>query len=264
MDKSLTQAVAKLAEEVALYIKTEQKKFKTSSVEIKSLNSLVSYVDRTAEEKLVEGLTKLLPGIGFITEEGTAETIDSKAYWIIDPLDGTTNFIHGLPLFAVSIGLLEENELLSGVVHEVGYSESFTSWKGGGAYCNGERIRVSSCSSMASGLFATGFPYYDYGRMEAFMELLTDFFQGSRGLRRLGSAATDLAWVACGRFEGFFEYGLSAWDVSAGALLVKEAGGLLCDFEGNDNYLFGGSLISANNAVFEEFKKTIQNRMLKV
>ncbi len=263
MDKSLTEAVAKLAEEVGNYIKGEQKKFKSSSVEIKSLNSLVSYVDRTAEEKLVEGLAKLLPGVGFITEEGTVETLDSKAYWIIDPLDGTTNFIHGLPLFAVSIGLLQDKELLSGVVHEVGHSESFTAWKGGGAYCNGQRVQVSTCSSMANGLFATGFPYYDYGRMEAFMELLTDFFQGSRGLRRLGSAATDLAWVACGRFEGFFEYGLSAWDVSAGALLVKEAGGVICDFEGGDNYLFGGSLISANSAVFDEFKKTIQKRMVR-
>jgi len=263
MDKSLTEAVAKLAQEVGSYIKEEQKKFKKSSVETKSLNSLVSYVDRTAEEKLVEGLSTLLPGVGFITEEETTEKVDSKAYWVIDPLDGTTNFIHGLPLFAVSIGLLEGKEMLSGVVFEAGQSENFTAWKNGGAFCNGQKIEVSSCNSMADSLFATGFPYFDYGRMEEFQELLGDFFQGSRGLRRLGSAATDLAWLACGRFDGFFEYGLNAWDVAAGTLLVKEAGGQVCDFEGKNDYLFGGTLISANSAVFEEFKNCIQNRMLK-
>lgn len=260
--ESLSKNAAQLAKEVGHWISGEQRQFQKERVEVKDHNSLVSYVDKTAEEKLVEGLTKLLPEAGFITEEATIENNRKELSWVIDPLDGTTNFIHGLPVFSVSIGLLQKDELVSGIVYESGQDELFNSWKGGGAWCNEERIQVSSAENMADSLFATGFPYYDYGRMDEFVELLKDFFTGSRGLRRLGSAATDLAWVACGRFEGFFEYGLSPWDVAGGSLLVKEAGGYVCDFNGGEDFLFGKTIISSNEAVFEEFKAAIQKRMI--
>lgn len=257
----LCREVGALAQQTGRWILNEQKSFQPELEEEKDHNSLVSYVDKTAEEKLVEGLSQLLPEAGFITEEATIINERKALSWVIDPLDGTTNFIHGLPLFAVSIGLLDGDDLIAGVVYEAGQNELFTSWKGGGAWCNNERIAVSNRKTVKEGLFATGFPYYDYGRMQAFQALLSDFFVGSRGLRRLGSAATDLAWVACGRFEGFFEYGLSPWDVAGGALLVQEAGGQVCDFEGGTDYLFGKTIISANADVFEEFQSMIQNRM---
>lgn len=260
----LTREIGALAEKTGLWIQKEQRSFQPELEEEKDHNSLVSYVDKKAEEQLVEGLSKLLPDAGFITEEATVLNERKALSWVIDPLDGTTNFIHGLSLFAVSIGLLDGDDLIAGVVYEAGQKELFSSWKGGGAWCNDERIAVSKRKTVKEGLFATGFPYYDYGRMQAFQALLSDFFVGSRGLRRLGSAATDLAWVACGRFEGFFEYGLSAWDVAGGALLVQEAGGSVCDFEGGDDFLFGKTIISANEHVFEEFRSIIQNRMSPV
>lgn len=259
--EKLTNSVRQLAKEVGKWIRSEQLNFQQDRVEVKDHNSLVSYVDKKAESKLVEGLSKLLPEAGFITEEDTVTNDEKEWSWIIDPLDGTTNFIHGLPIFAVSIGLMYENEIVSGVVYECGYDECFSAWKGGGAWCNGKRIQVSTKSKVEDSLFATGFPYYDFGRMKAFQELLEDFFTSSRGLRRLGSAATDLAWVACGRFEGFFEYGLSPWDVAGGAIIVKEAGGSICDFKGEDDYVFGQTIISAADGVFEEFRDMIKKRM---
>ena len=259
--RTLTKEAAGIAVRVGRWMAEEQKRFKSERVQVKDHNSLVSYVDKQAETQLVDFLGQLLPDAGFITEEDTVTNERKSLSWIIDPLDGTTNFIHGMPIFAVSIGLLYEDELVSGVVYECGQQECFTASKGGGAFCNGQAISVSATNHMSKGLFATGFPYYDYGRLDAFQELLTDFFQNTRGLRRLGSAATDLAWVACGRFDGFFEYGLSPWDVAGGALLVQEAGGKLCDFDGGDDYLFGKTIISANGLVFDEFRNSVQQRM---
>jgi myo-inositol-1(or 4)-monophosphatase len=257
----LMAEVAELARSTGRWIASEQLRFTENRVEIKELNSLVSDVDRTAERMLVERLSALLPEAGFITEEATVENERKDWSWVIDPLDGTTNFIHGLPIYAVSIGLLKGDEVVLGVVYECGRDECFTALRGGGAFCNGEPIRVSGKSTLAESLFATGFPYRDYGRMEGFMALLTDFFKGSRGLRRLGSAATDLAWVACGRFDGFFEYGLSPWDVAAGCLIVEEAGGRVSEFDGGGNYLFGESLVAAGDLLFDAFRETVGRRM---
>ncbi len=259
--KNLTIEVQKLAQEAGTFIREEQKQFKSHQVEIKGFNSLVSYVDKQTEQFLVEGLSKLLPEAGFITEEETVENERKALSWVIDPLDGTTNFIHGLPIFSVSIGLLHQDDLLLGSVYESSQNESFYAWKNGGAFCNGEPIKVSESQNINECLFATGFPYYDYGRMEAFKLLLSDFFEGTRGLRRLGSAATDLAWVACGRFDGFFEYGLSPWDVAGGSIIVTEAGGRVSDFRGKSDFIFGKTLISSNKKVYESFLKFIRNRM---
>ncbi|MBI1316846.1 inositol monophosphatase [bacterium] len=261
LDQILSQT-ADLARITGQWIASEQQRFSEQRVETKELNSLVSDVDRTAERRLVEGLSELLPEAGFITEEETVRNERKPWSWVIDPLDGTTNFIHGLPIYAVSIGLLHGDQIVLGVVYECGRDECFTALRGGGAFCNGQPIRVSGKATLADSLFATGFPYRDYGRMDAFVALLTDFFQGSRGLRRLGSAATDLAWVACGRFDGFFEYGLSPWDVAAGSLLVEEAGGQVREFDGGLDFLFGQTLIASGTELFEVFRATVQQRMV--
>jgi myo-inositol-1(or 4)-monophosphatase len=215
-------------------------------------------VDKSSEKMIVEGLAGLLPGSGFIAEEGTSSLKGEHYNWIIDPLDGTTNFIHGIPCYAISIALMRDEELVLGVIYEINLDECFYSWEGGKAYLNGGEIRVSETAKLADSLLATGFPYYDYGRMDEYLELFKHFMQNTHGLRRLGSAATDLAYVACGRFEGFYEYGLQSWDVAAGAFLVKQAGGKVSDFSGKNNFIFGKELVAGNSACFPEFLHAVQ------
>ena len=259
--KELSIQIGDLARSTGRWIAEEQSDFNSERVEIKDHNSLVSYVDKRAEEQLVEGLSQLLPEAGFITEEATVTNERKELSWVVDPLDGTTNFIHGIPLYAVSIGLLQEDELVCGVVYECGRDELFRAALGSGAFCNGTPIRVSAANELSQSVLATGFPYHDFSRVERFNKLLADLYRSTRGLRRCGSAATDLAWVACGRFDGFFEYGLNSWDVAGGALLVKEAGGRLSDFQGADDFLFGKSIISSNSHIFEAFQQMVKGRM---
>lgn len=161
-------------------------------------------------------------------------------------MDGTTNYIQGIPLYAVSIGLLDGEELVLGVVYEVGRDECFYAWKNGGAYLNGQTIRVSDRREIHEALLATGFPYNDFSKMESYMIFLEWAMKNARGVRRLGSAATDLVYVACGRFEAFWEYDLKPWDVAAGAVIVKEAGGTVTDYKGGENYLFGKEIVASN------------------
>lgn len=248
--KSLLDRTLPIVGEVAQFIRTQLGKVSNEDVEDKDLNSLVSYVDRTAEERLVAGLSALLPGAVFLTEEQTVEqaaSVQSGAEfrWIIDPLDGTTNFLHSVPCFAVSVALQWQGETVLGIVHEVGHGEQFYAWKGGGAWLDGRRIYVSKTSDLKDSLVATGFPYRDFELMEQYLDAFRFFMKNTRGIRRFGAAAVDLAWVACGRFGAFFEYGLAPWDVAAGILLVQEAGGTVCDFKGEDDYLFGGEMIAA-------------------
>lgn len=247
----LTEQVAALSRDVAVFIRKEASRFTEASVESKSLNNLVSYVDKGAEQRLVDGLAKLLPEAGFIAEEGTGSRKDGLN-WIIDPLDGTTNFVHGVPCYCISIGLHDGERMLVGVVHEVTRDECFTAWKGGGAFLNGKAVRVSIRKHLIESLLATGFPYDDFGREAEYMQLLRELMHGSRGIRRLGSAAADLAYVACGRFEAFYEYGLNPWDVAAGALLVEEAGGQVTDFHNGGNWLFGEEIVASNGAIHQE------------
>ena len=241
-----------LVEVVAGFIRNEVGKVEAGQIEVKSLNSLVSYVDKTAEEKLVAGLQKILPGSVFLTEEATIAAESGEFQWIIDPLDGTTNFLHQLPCFAVSVALRHEEKMVVGIVHEVNHNESFYAWKGGGAFLNGKPIRVSPTTRLADSLIATGFPYRDYDKIKPYFVALEELMKRTRGLRRFGSAATDLAYVACGRFDAFFEYSLSPWDVAAGILLVQEAGGKVTDFGGGEDFLFGGEMLAASGGVFEE------------
>ena len=256
--EELCYDVIELAREVGIFIKIEERKVQQKDIEEKSLNSLVSYVDKTAEKSIVSNLEVFLPEAGFIAEEGTSEKVGKTYNWIIDPLDGTTNFLHGVPTYAVSIALKKDDEIILGVVYEVNRDECFYAWKDGGAFLNGEQIKVSNTSKLADGLIATGFPYYDYEQSENYFALLKQLANSTRGIRRIGSAAVDLVYMACGRFDAFFEYSLHAWDVAAGALIVQEAGGVICDFSGAQNWLFGKEIIACNPSVADEFTSLIR------
>lgn len=259
------QNICKQVEQVAAlagsYISGEHETFQLSKIESKGKNDFVSYVDKTSEKLIVEKLKAILPQAGFITEEGT-ETSRGEIYnWIIDPLDGTTNFIHGLYPVAVSIALTENLKPVLGVIFEVGLKECFSAYKYGGAFLNGKPIEVSQKSSIADSLIGTGFPYYDYSRQQKYIDSMAYLMQNSHGLRRLGSAATDLAYIAAGRFDAFYEYSLHAWDVAAGAVIVEQAGGKISDFSGGDNWLFGGEIVASGKSLFNRFLDKISNFM---
>jgi myo-inositol-1(or 4)-monophosphatase len=257
--ESICLEVLRVAREAGNFIQENQSKINEEAVEEKSLNSLVTYVDKNSEMLIVKELEKLIPACGFITEEETIQKKGEVYNWIIDPLDGTTNFIHGIPCYCVSIGLTRNNQLVLGVIHDPNLNETFYAYDGGKAYMNGREIKVSKKETLKDSLLATGFPYYDYGKMPQYIELFKDFMQSSRGLRRLGSAAMDLAYVACGRFDGFYEYGLNPWDVAAGAYIIKQAGGSVTDFNGGDNYLFGEDIMVSNSLIHQEFLNKIQH-----
>ncbi|MDX5443946.1 MAG: inositol monophosphatase [Hymenobacteraceae bacterium] len=253
----MTEKVAELSRRVGQFIRHEGKNFDISHIEHKGFNDLVSYVDKQAEKMLVEGLRELLPEAGFIAEEGTGEGKKETYNWIIDPLDGTTNFLHGLPVFSISLALMKEQELVLGVVYEINFDECFTAWKNGGAYLNGKRISVSKPEKLSASLIATGFPYHDFGLMQKYLQVLGSFMEKSHGVRRLGSAAVDLVYVACGRFEGFFEFNLNAWDVAGGTLIVKEAGGHVSKFTEDGDYVFGREIVASNGKIHSEMLDVI-------
>jgi myo-inositol-1(or 4)-monophosphatase len=239
------------------FITDSRKKFKADDIETKSEHNYVTSVDKESERQLIEGLSKILPGSGFIAEEGTVETEDKEFIWVIDPLDGTTNFIHGLPPFCISIGLLQNKIPVAGIIHDPTMKETFYAWKDGPAHMNGKVIHVSKTKSLDNSLIATGFPYTDYGRLDEYMELFKWCMKNTRGVRRLGSAAIDLAYVACGRVDGFFEYGLSPWDVAAGVFIVQQAGGKVTDFKGGNDYIFGKELVAFNADLQDDFVKVV-------
>lgn len=252
--------VCEISRMTGKYINSQSEKFIPEDILLKGIHDYVSYVDKTAEQMIVEELSNLLPESGFIAEEGTAGFNEQTFKWIIDPLDGTTNFIHRIPVFSISIALLEKDEVVLGVVFEINRDECFYAWKDGKAMLNGSEIHVSPSEDFNSSLLATGFPYYDYGRLDEYLEIFKHFMQHTAGIRRLGSAAADLAYVACGRFEGFYEYGLHAWDVAAGAFIVQMAGGTVSDFKGKNNYIFGAELIAGNKPAHREMLKVIAEK----
>ena len=256
----LIKEVIDIAKSTAEFIHAESLHFDQSEVRLKKgFSDLVSYVDRESERMLVEALGSLDKSFGFIAEEGTGEK-KGGMNWIIDPLDGTTNFIHGLPVYSISIALVDEDGLQLGVVYDVANQDCFYAEKDDGAYRNGEKIQVSGAGSMKESLIATGFPYYEFEGLDSYLSILRYIMQNSHGLRRMGSAALDLAWTACGRFEGFFEYNLNAWDVAAGALIVKEAGGVVSDFKGKDDFLYGRQIIAGNSPIHHALQTIISER----
>lgn len=257
----ITEQITLVAKQAGAFIKTERTKFNRSDIEVKGQNDFVSYVDKTAERIIVGGLENLIPEAGFITEEKTINKQGLEYNWVIDPLDGTTNFIHSVPCFAVSIGLLYQEEIIAGVIYEINLDECFYAFKNGGAFCNGNKINVSPANKLKDSLLVTGFPYYDYSKLDEYMNLFRYLMQHTHGLRRLGSAATDMAYVACGRFDAFYEYSLKPWDVAAGIIIIKEAGGAICDFKGGSNFLFGQEIIASNNGIFNELSSVVNKFM---
>jgi myo-inositol-1(or 4)-monophosphatase len=256
----MVKLVVELSQEVGAFIDQEGRQFDRSKIEQKEgFNNLVSYVDKEAERRLVEGLRKIFPAGGFITEEGTVLQATAQEYtWIIDPLDGTTNFLHGLPMFSISIALARNGRPVLGVINDICRNEVYHAVDGDQAYCNDRIIHASVATYLSESLLATGFPYYHFEKREVYLEIIKEFLEKSHGVRRIGSAAIDMAYVACGRFEGFFEYNLNPWDVAAGGIIIQQAGGMVTDFSGGPNYLFGGELCASNRGIHSAMLETIQ------
>jgi len=255
--RNITERVIELSKEVASYIEKESLDFSLDTVETKSKNDFVSYVDQEAERQLVRVLKEIMPEAGFVTEEGTAVEHGEDYLWIIDPLDGTTNFIHASTPYAISIALTYKQEPVVGVIYEITRNEIFYAWKGSKAYLNGTEINVSGTDKLSEALIVCGRPHH---YMERYPELLNSvdyFMKNTHGLRLSGSAASDLAYVACGRYDGRFEFNLKPWDIAAGVLIIQQAGGFISDFKGGNNYFKNGSVLASNKGIFEEFKTVI-------
>lgn len=246
--KELLQKVEALTESTAAWIESEKANSHVD-VDLKFLNNLVTNVDKGSEEKLVAGLSKLLPEAGFIAEEGTSDKKGDRYNWIIDPIDGTTNFVHGIPVYAISIALYDNNQPVLGVVYDVPRKECFSAYKGSGLMINGQAGKVSATEQVEHSLVATGFPYHNFDRFKGYLETFEFFARNTRGIRRAGAAAIDLAYVAAGRFDMFFEYALNPWDIAAGAFLIQEAGGKVSDFTLGNTYHSGIEIAASNGTL---------------
>jgi myo-inositol-1(or 4)-monophosphatase len=257
--KSILDEALIVANEAAAFIHSQAGKVTADDVITKSRNSLVSYVDQQAEEILVKGLGKIIPEAGFITEEGTVAQHKSEYTWVIDPLDGTTNFLQQIPVYAVSIGLVYLDQIVLGIVCDVEQKEAFYAWKGGGAWCNGVKISVSARTDVQDAVVATGFPYASRDVLPQLTAVFDFFLKNARGIRRLGSAAIDLAYVACGRFDVYYETTLNPWDIAGGIIIVEEAGGVVSDFSGDYNMLENGQVIAGPAPIHEAVAGHIRN-----
>lgn len=227
------------------------------TVTAKERNSFVTDMDVLTEQRLVKQLRELLPEATFITEESTTEQAAGEWSWVIDPIDGTTNFMYRLPCFSISVALAQNGVPMLGVVYEVMQDECFSAIRGGGAFLNGIPIQVNPAESIKDALIATGFPYHDHTHTDALVAIVADLIRGGRGLRRFGSAAVDLAYVACGRFDAFYEHTLNQWDIAAGVLIVMEAGGVVSDFSGQDDYLHNGQMVAAAAPLHQELQSLV-------
>ncbi len=249
----LLNDVCSIARTAGSFLKSEIHKISEKNIETKSEHDFVTYVDKASEKFLIKELTAIFPEAGIIAEESRQAKNGGRFNWIIDPLDGTSNYIHGMAPYAVSIALTDYDNEILGVVYEVGQDECFSASVNGKAKLNNVPIKVSTTPLLTQSFIATGFPSRDYSRLPEYMELLMALMFDTNGIRRLGSAATDIAYVACGRFDIFYEYHLSAWDVAAGSIIVKQAGGKVSDFSGKSNYLFGKEIITSNSRLHEDF-----------
>jgi myo-inositol-1(or 4)-monophosphatase len=229
------------------------------TVTAKGPKDFVSEIDHAAEAAIVETLLTTYPEHAILAEEGTnkGKNPDSEYVWIIDPLDGTTNFLHGLPQYCVSIALAHKGLLSHGVIYDPNRNELYTASRGAGAFMNDRRIRVSKALQLKESLIGTGFPFREIEQLDRYLTMFRAVSQLASGVRRPGAAALDLAYVACGRYDAFWEMGLSPWDMAAGALLIKEAGGLVSDFEGGEDYLDKGQIVAGTPKVFSQLLQTI-------
>ncbi|MBB5752629.1 inositol monophosphatase family protein [Prosthecomicrobium pneumaticum] len=225
----------------------------------KGPGDFVSAADKKAEQTLIAELSRARPGYGFLCEEtGAVEGPDKSHRWIIDPLDGTTNFLHGIPIFAISIALEREGQIVAGVVFNPVMNELFLAEKGGGAFMNDRRLRVAVRSELPDALIGTGIPFVGHGEHGKYLRTLAAVMAEVAGVRRAGAAALDLAWTAAGRFDGFWETGLHPWDIAAGLLILREAGGFVTDMVGGDSMLTSGEVVAGNEAIQRQLLALLQ------
>ncbi len=247
----------KAAREAGRIINRASQDVGSLKVQSKTYNDFVSEVDRSAEQAIIDVLKDAYPDHRFLGEESGESTNASDNLWIIDPLDGTTNFLHSFPQYCVSIALQQKGVLTHAVIYDPVRNDLFTATKGRGAFLNDKRIRVTNRAKLQDSLIATGFPFRDFTHLETYMGMLKEMIKKTTGIRRPGSAALDLAYVAAGWTDGFFEINLSPWDIAAGGLLVQEAGGIVGDFEGNESWLSTGNIVAANPKVFAQMLQTL-------
>lgn len=248
-------AAVEAAVRAASSIRQSAGRLASGEVMNKGVHDLVTVADLEAQKRIVSFLGDAFPAYGFLAEEETEESrsYDERGYmWIIDPIDGTTNFTHGLPPYAISIGLRHKGRMVVGVVLEIARNELFTATLDGGSYLNGKRIQIRPEIQLERALVTTGFPYREFHYLDDYLAVLSDFMRSTQGVRRPGASSVDLAYLSAGRFDGFFELGLSPWDVAAGSLIVQEAGGRVTDFSGGDNFLFGGQLLASNGVLHDQ------------
>jgi myo-inositol-1(or 4)-monophosphatase len=231
--------------------------FSTDRIEYKGHNNPFTYVDVTAESMLKAGCKRLIPLSGFINEETDNEESENGFTWVIDPIDGTSNFMNGIPHFAISIALQYENETILGYIYEPVPQNLFRAQRGKGATLNGKSITVNPHPKMNEGLVATGFPYIGFTWQKEYMKIVARMLDEAHGLRRMGSAALDLAYVACGKLIGFFEYDLNPWDVAAGALLVTEAGGQVTAWDGGDEFIHRRQILATNGKIHHQMQEIL-------
>jgi myo-inositol-1(or 4)-monophosphatase len=252
----MLSTAVKAARRAASIINRASRNVDILTVETKSHSDFVTEVDRAAEQAIIAVLLDAYPNHAILAEESGAQG-ESEYEWIIDPLDGTTNFLHGFPQYAVSIALLHKGVLSQAVIYDPVRNDLFTASRGRGAFLNDRRLRVSKRTQLKEALIGTGFPFRDFAHLDAYMGMLRDMMQKTAGVRRPGSAALDLAYTAAGRFDGFWEIGLNAWDIAAGCLLIQEAGGLVGDLQGNETYLQSGNIVAGNPKLFSQLLQTL-------
>ena len=274
--EELTRGVCEIAKQAGAYIREERRKFSLESVERKHAHDYVSYVDKGSEKQIVSALRQLLPEAGFITEEGTTKMEEGRCKmeedsaispqssaltWVVDPLDGTTNFIHQYAPYAVSIALLQGKEILIGVVYEVCHDECYCAWKGGGAYVElkGESLKLSvSNQKIQDALLCLQLPYNSDAYKPVIKHLIDKLYGNVGSIRMCGSAAMALCYVASGRYDGYAEKYIGQWDFMAGALIVKEAGGMVTNYEGSEDFTQGNNVVATNGVIQQDLLNVIK------
>jgi myo-inositol-1(or 4)-monophosphatase len=255
--EKLTREVCRVAREAGAYIQEERTRFNVNQVERKHAHDYVSYVDKGSERMIIEALKALLPEAGFITEEGLATHSNEQMLWVVDPLDGTTNFIHDFAPYAVSIALTRGREILLGVVYEVCANECFYAWKDGGAYVDGKAIHVGN-SAIGDALICLQLPYNSDAYKPVIKQLIDRFYGHVGSIRMIGSAAMALCYVAAGRLDAYAERYIGQWDYMAGALIVKEAGGRVTNYAGDSYMMEGDSVVATNGVTHEAILEAVQ------
>jgi myo-inositol-1(or 4)-monophosphatase len=259
LHSALINVMVKAARHAGRSLKRDLGEIEHLQVSLKGPANFVSLADKRAEEMLYADLAKARPGYGFIGEEGgTREGADKTHSWIVDPLDGTTNFLHGIPQFAISIALAREGSVIAGVIYNPANDELYLAERGKGAFLNDQRLRVAGRRNLSECVIACGLPHIGRGDFEQFRDELREIQGRVAGMRRFGAASLDLAFVAAGRLDGFWERNLSPWDIAAGQIIVREAGGMVSGIEGHDNALTTGNVVCGNDYVHGELVKILK------